>query len=82
MEKASKPMSLIKVIRAKCLDCAAGSKADIKECPFPDCSLYPYRLGKNPNRKGVGCIGNINTPTLPKNAHSTHDSKREILSEG
>jgi len=22
-----------------------------------DCSLYPYRMGKNPNRKGIGGKG-------------------------
>lgn len=41
----------IKAIRLKCLDCCAGSSKEIRLCPIKDCSLYPYRLGKNPNRK-------------------------------
>ena len=40
----------IKAIRAKCLDCCAGQFSEVKLCPVPSCSLYPYRLGKNPNR--------------------------------
>lgn len=42
----------IKAIRLKCLDCCAGSSHEVKLCPIQDCSLYHYRLGKNPNRKG------------------------------
>jgi hypothetical protein len=25
-----------------------------RDCPAADCPLYPYREGRNPNRKGVG----------------------------
>jgi len=49
----------VKAIRAKCLDCSAGSFHEVKECVIPDCPLYPFRLGKNPNRKGT-CKGNPN----------------------
>lgn len=41
----------IKAIRAKCLDCCCGSAKEVELCPIPDCSLYPYRFGKNPNIK-------------------------------
>lgn len=40
----------VKAIRAKCLDCCCGSAAEIKQCPSEKCSLYPFRLGKNPYR--------------------------------
>lgn len=40
----------VKAIRAKCLDCCCGSSAEVKQCPSKDCSLYPFRLGKNPYR--------------------------------
>ena len=40
-----------KAIRAKCLDCAAGSALEVRECPIDGCPLYPYRLGKNSFRK-------------------------------
>lgn len=41
----------IKAIRAKCLDCCCGSAKEVELCPIPDCSLHPYRFGKNPNIK-------------------------------
>lgn len=41
----------IKAIRTKCLDCCCGSAKEVELCPIPDCSLYPYRFGKNPNIK-------------------------------
>ena len=41
----------IKAIRAKCIDCCCGQKNEVKLCTVTDCSLYPYRLGHNPNRK-------------------------------
>lgn len=44
----------LKAIRAKCLDCSCGSTNEIKLCPVVDCSLYPFRFGKNPNRAGIG----------------------------
>lgn len=44
-------MTPMKAIRAKCLDCCCGSAYEVKACPCSDCSLYPFRLGKNPYRK-------------------------------
>lgn len=48
----------LKAIRAKCLDCSGDSANEVKLCTIEWCPLYPFRLGKNPNRKGIG--GNIN----------------------
>ena len=42
----------IKAIRAKCLDCSGGSAQEVRLCVIPECPLYPYRMGKNPNRQG------------------------------
>ena len=44
----------IKAIRAKCLDCCTDQIAEVRLCPSESCPLYPYRMGKNPNRKGIG----------------------------
>lgn len=44
----------IKAIRAKCLDCMCGQVQEVRLCPCEDCALYPYRMGHNPNRKGIG----------------------------
>ena len=38
----------LKAIRAKCIDCSAGSYKEIAECPIYDCPLYCYRFGKRP----------------------------------
>lgn len=44
----------IKAIRAHCLDCMCGQATEVRLCPIADCSLYPYRMGHNPSRKGKG----------------------------
>jgi hypothetical protein len=36
-----KILTPIKSIRAKCLDCSAGSPKEVKECPVTGCALYP-----------------------------------------
>lgn len=47
-------MTPVQAIRAKCLDCCAGQPGEVKLCPMEDkCTLYPFRLGRNPNRKGT-----------------------------
>lgn len=51
-------MTALKAIRLKCLDCCCGSSEEVKNCPCTDCSLYPYRDGHNPARKGLGGKGN------------------------
>lgn len=33
--------------------CFTSQKA-IRGCDDPECPLFPYRFGKNPNRKGIG----------------------------
>ena len=42
-------MTPVKAIRAKCLDCCGGSPQEVRLCPAYDCTLYPFRMGKNPN---------------------------------
>ena len=43
--------SPVKAIRAKCLDCCAGSVVEVRECPVAGCPLHPYRMGRNPFRQ-------------------------------
>lgn len=62
-------MTPIKAIRAKCLDCMCGSVTEVRLCPCTDCSLYPFRMGKNPNRAGIRNSGSFK----PKNNGSTSD---------
>ena len=46
----------VKSIREKCLDCAAGSRKEIRLCPVIECALYPYRFGKRPTQAIVDTI--------------------------
>lgn len=46
-----KRLTPIKAIRAKCLDCMGESPKEVKRCNIPDCSLFPYRLGKRPKQE-------------------------------
>lgn len=41
----------VKAIRAKCIECCCGSQTEVKLCTCTNCSLYPFRFGKNPYRK-------------------------------
>ena len=45
---------LLKVIRAKCLDCSCYQPSEVAKCTATGCALWPYRMGKNPfsNRRG------------------------------
>ena len=45
-----KPTPVLKAIRAKCLDCSGGSHAEVAGCLVKNCTLYPFRMGKNPWR--------------------------------
>lgn len=50
-KSGTKILSPVKAIKRHCLDCSGGSKKEVRECIIQDCPLYPFRLGKNPNRK-------------------------------
>ena len=58
----------IKAIRKSCINCA-GSMGEVRKCPATSCPLYPYRMGRNPNRRGIGGLGAKppeNLPHLPQ----------------
>lgn len=44
------PMPVLKAIRAKCIDCSGGSRAEADACLVKTCALYPFRMGRNPWR--------------------------------
>lgn len=39
-------------IKAKCLDCSGGIRAEVRRCSATNCPLWPYRLGTE--QKNVG----------------------------
>jgi hypothetical protein len=45
---------LLKVIRAKCVECCGGSRAEVARCALTDCLLWPYRMATNPFARARG----------------------------
>lgn len=45
-----RPATPTEAIRAKCLDCCAGSASEVRRCVSVDCPLWPFRIGNNPWR--------------------------------
>lgn len=43
-----------KAIRAKCLDCCAGSSIEVARCHITACALWPFRFGTDPFSERVG----------------------------
>jgi hypothetical protein len=50
MREMHEPAPLLRVIRAKCLDCSAGVESEIRKCTAIGCALWPYRMATNPFR--------------------------------
>lgn len=47
------PMSPMEALRARCLDCCAGSAHEVRGCCATTCPSWPFRTGKNPWRTPV-----------------------------
>ena len=47
------PMSPMEAIRAKCLDCCAGSAHEVRCCVAMTCPSWPFRMGKSPWRAPI-----------------------------
>lgn len=75
----TKVLTPIKAIRAKCLDCMCDSAQEVRLCPCQDCPLYPYRMGRNPNRKGMG--GNIKALSTEKSDSACEPETSEDAGE-
>lgn len=46
-----KPDPLLKIIRAKCIDCSGYELGEVRKCTATACELWPYRMGTNPFAK-------------------------------
>jgi hypothetical protein len=66
--KDKEMLTPLRSIKKYCLDCSGGSIKEVKTCNIKDCPLYKFRLGTNPNRKGIGNF-NFNTEKAPHNTH-------------
>lgn len=51
MEKAPTAETLLKAIRAYCLQCSGGCRKEVERCGFRDCALYHYRLPDRPEKR-------------------------------
>ena len=69
---------ILRAIRQKCLDCSCHQPSEVRDCRITSCSLWPFRLGRDPepstNRgfaKRDGYTGGLpdsagpGTPTAP-----------------
>jgi len=70
-------MTPVQAIRAKCLDCMCGNAAEVRRCPCDGCTLYPFRMGHNPNRAGRGRNG----PLFAGNPVSSATFERDGVTE-
>lgn len=50
MAMGHEQLSPMAAIRAKCLDCCAGSVHEVRLCVAMTCPSWPFRTGKNPWR--------------------------------
>lgn len=48
------PVSPLRALRLKCLDCCNGSAQEVRLCTAVDCPSWPFRMGKNPWRRKLG----------------------------
>ncbi len=64
-----KILTPVKAHRAGCLDCQGGRPSLVRKCEDCHCHAFPYRMGKNPNRKGIG----------RKLSHSSKKSVTEVV---
>ena len=46
----------IKAIRKKCLDCICRQVIEIRECLVIECALYPYRMGRRPDKATIDTL--------------------------
>jgi hypothetical protein len=51
MAAGHEPMSPLRAIRAKCLDCCGFQEKEVAQCVAVDCPSWPFRMGTDPWRK-------------------------------
>ncbi|VUX47860.1 conserved hypothetical protein [Candidatus Defluviicoccus seviourii] len=79
------PMSPLKAIRLRCLDCSSGQPAEVRLCTAVTCPSWPFRMGRNPWRSEVSegrreaarrNVATLNARTAPQSGnHGTGRGK-------
>ena len=74
----------LKAIRVHCIDCSGYSPKEVRLCVIPQCPLYPYRMGTNPSRKGVGGVADSRqaSPVQKNEVESVKNQENRPLKEG
>lgn len=66
-------MTPLRSIREKCRECCCGQVQEVRLCPAESCALWPYRMGHNPARAGIGGHGKNG-----KNSYSSADFSEDV----
>lgn len=48
LRKKPRLLTPVKAIRANCIDCSGGNRAEVRRCNIVTCPLWPYRMGMRP----------------------------------
>lgn len=76
-------MTPLQAIRKKCLDCCCGQANEVRLCVCKDdCTLWQFRFGHNPARKGVSGAGNKNISNYAKNKKSVSETVKGERKDG
>ena len=75
-------MTPLQAIRAKCLDCCCGQAKEVRFCVCPDCSLFPFRFGKNPNRAGLTNSGSFSKTAAQQTIFGTNQQRKGNYTNG
>ena len=67
-------MSLQKALRLRCLDCCAGSAAEVRLCVSVTCPSWPFRMGETPWRAPASEERRENGRRLAANFAATRSS--------
>ena len=51
MPMSTTKAEMLRTMRMKCLDCTCNQVKEVQLCPAEDCPLWPFRMGKDPNKK-------------------------------
>jgi hypothetical protein len=65
-----RPISPLKALRARCIDCKAGELSRVRKCDHLDCPAWPYRMGTNPWSKERSEAQQRHTRTLAEKRRS------------
>jgi hypothetical protein len=77
-----KPLSPLKSIRAKCLECMSDSPKEVRNCTTTECPLFKFRMGTNPARAKIGPGRVIKSHSVTKRGDSIKDPMVNVLEEG